>query len=39
MANTTRSFTKGRMNKSTDVRLMQDGEYIDALNVRTNKNL
>lgn len=36
MANTTRSFTKGRMNKSTDVRLMQDGEYIDALNVRTN---
>ena len=36
MANTTRSFTKGRMNKSTDVRLIQDGEYIDALNVRTN---
>jgi len=24
------------MNKSTDVRLMQDGEYIDALNVRVN---
>ena len=36
MANITRSFTKGRMNKSTDVRLMQDGEYIDALNVRVN---
>ncbi len=36
MANLTRSFTKGRMNKSTDVRLIQDGEYIDALNVRTN---
>jgi hypothetical protein len=36
MANITRSFTQGRMNKSTDIRLMQDGEYIDALNVRTN---
>ena len=36
MANITKSFTKGKMNKSTDVRLMQDGEYIDALNVRVN---
>ena len=36
MANTTRTFTKGRMNKSVDERLMQDGEYIDALNARLN---
>ena len=36
MANITRNFTKGRMNKSTDKRLIQDGEYIDALNVRVN---
>lgn len=29
-----RSFIKGRMNKSVDERLLPDGEYIDALNVR-----
>jgi len=34
MANITRNFTAGRMNKSLDERLIPDGEYIDALNIR-----
>ena len=34
MANLSRTFIKGRMNKSVDERLVPDGEYIDALNVR-----
>jgi hypothetical protein len=34
MANITRNFIKGRMNKSVDERLVPDGEYIDAINVR-----
>lgn len=34
MANISRNFTKGRMNKSLDDRLIPDGEYIDALNIR-----
>ena len=34
MANFTRNFVKGRMNKSVDERLIPDGEYIDAINVR-----
>ena len=34
MANVSRNFTKGRMNKSLDERLVPDGEYIDALNIR-----
>jgi len=29
-----RSFVKGKMNKSVDERLVPDGEYVDALNVR-----
>ena len=29
-----RSFIKGKMNKSVDERLVPDGEYVDALNVR-----
>ena len=29
-----RNFAKGIMNKSTDERLIRNGEYIDALNVR-----
>lgn len=36
MANLTRNFLKGRMNKSFDERLIPDGEYLDALNVRVN---
>ena len=28
------SFVKGRMNKSVDERLIIQGEYVDALNVR-----
>jgi hypothetical protein len=28
------TFSKGKMNKSTDERLIPNGEYIDALNVR-----
>jgi len=34
MANLSRNFIKGRMNKSVDERLLPDGEYIDALNIR-----
>lgn len=34
MANITRNFIKGRMNKSVDERLIPNGEYVDALNVR-----
>ncbi len=34
MANLTRSFSLGKMNKSVDERLIPNGEYIDALNVR-----
>ena len=34
MANLTRTFIKGRMNKGVDERLLPDGEYIDALNIR-----
>jgi len=34
MANITRTFIKGKMNKSVDERLVPDGEYINAVNVR-----
>ena len=34
MAEITRNFIAGRMNKSVDERLLPNGEYIDALNVR-----
>ena len=34
MANITRNFTAGKMNKMVDERLVPNGEYIDALNVR-----
>ena len=34
MANVTRNFIAGRMNKIVDERLLPDGEYIDAMNVR-----
>lgn len=34
MPNLTRNFTAGRMNKVVDERLVPDGEYIDAMNVR-----
>jgi len=34
MANITRNFTQGKMNKMVDERLVPNGEYIDALNVR-----
>ena len=34
MANFTRTFTAGRMNKTYDERIVPDGEYIDAMNVR-----
>ena len=34
MANITRSFIKGKMNKSVDERILPDGEYINAVNVR-----
>jgi hypothetical protein len=36
MANLKRSFQRGRMNKSDDLRLIPDGEYTNALNVRVN---
>ena len=34
MANLVRNFIKGRMNKSVDERLVPNGEYIDARNIR-----
>lgn len=34
MANITRNFIAGKMNKSLDERIVPNGEYIDALNVR-----
>jgi len=34
MASTQRNFIKGRMNKSLDERLLPNGEYVDAMNVR-----
>lgn len=34
MADLTRKFVAGRMNKSFDQRVVPDGEYIDAMNIR-----
>ena len=34
MAKIQRNFIKGKMNKSLDERLLPNGEYVDALNVR-----
>ena len=34
MANTQRNFVLGKMNKSLDERLVPNGQYVDALNVR-----
>lgn len=34
MANITRNFIAGRMNKVVDERLIPDGEYVDGLNIR-----
>ena len=34
MGEAKRNFIKGRMNKTVDERLVPDGEYIDALNIR-----
>jgi hypothetical protein len=34
MANITRNFVAGKMNKVVDERLVPNGEYIDALNIR-----
>lgn len=34
MANSKRHFISGKMNKSVDERLVPNGEYVDALNVR-----
>ena len=34
MANLTRNFIAGKMNKTVDERLVPNGEYVDALNVR-----
>ena len=34
MANFTRNFIAGRMNKTFDERVIPDGEYIDAMNIR-----
>lgn len=34
MAKQTRNFKLGRMNKSIDERLLPDGEYVDAMNIR-----
>jgi hypothetical protein len=34
MANLTRNFIAGRMNKTVDERLVPNGEYVDAVNIR-----
>ena len=34
MANIQRNFIAGRMNKSLDERLVPNGEYVNAVNVR-----
>ena len=34
MADFTRNFIAGRMNKVVDQRLLPEGEYVDAMNVR-----
>ena len=34
MANFTRNFVLGKMNKTFDERVVPEGEYIDAMNVR-----
>ena len=34
MAKVTRNFIAGRMNKVVDQRLLPDGEYVDAMNIR-----
>jgi len=34
MANITRTFTAGKMNKVIDQRLLPDGQYVDAMNIR-----
>jgi hypothetical protein len=34
MAKFTRNFTAGKMNKGVDQRLLPEGEYIDAMNIR-----
>ncbi len=34
MAKTTRNFIAGRMNKSVDERLLPNGEYVNAMNLR-----
>lgn len=34
MANFTRNFLSGRMNKVVDQRVLPEGEYIDAMNIR-----
>ena len=34
MANSKRNFIQGKMNKSLDERLVPNGQYIDAMNVR-----
>ena len=34
MAKISRNFTAGKMNKTLDERVVPQGEYIDALNIR-----
>ena len=34
MVKISRNFTTGRMNKVYDERVIPDGEYIDAMNIR-----
>ena len=34
MGNFTRNFLSGRMNKVVDQRLLPEGEYVDAMNIR-----
>ena len=38
MATTVQNFLKGRMNKALDKRIIPEGEYLDALNIRLGSN-
>ena len=38
MANTSNNFLKGKMNKDLDARLLQNGEYRNAINAQVSKS-
>ena len=38
MANISNNFLKGKMNKDLDARLLQNGEYRNAINAQVSKS-